>query len=184
MVRDWIITTCMEELLVAPKGRLPAEDSVEAVCELITTAGGRLAKAERPETRKKLDEVMRGLDRLALEKGVPPRVRFIIKDLGDLRRANWVPRRETFTAKKLDEVRAQAEAELGMIPSNIAAILPTLPVQQRIVSGGGGGGERRQCVCVCVDDGKGSAPEMWWVVVDARAGPWAHAPPSRHLLFP
>lgn len=135
MVRDWIITTCMEELLVAPKGRLPAEDSVEAVCELITTAGGRLAKAERPETRKKLDEVMRGLDRLALEKGVPPRVRFIIKDLGDLRRANWVPRRETFTAKKLDEVRAQAEAELGMIPSNIAAILPTLPVQQRI--GGG-----------------------------------------------
>ncbi len=28
-------------------------------------------------------------------------------------------RREVFTAKKLDEVRAQAEAELGMIPSTI-----------------------------------------------------------------
>jgi len=37
--------------------------------------------------------------------------------LQDLRKSNWVPRRETFTAKKLDEVRAQAEAELGMISS-------------------------------------------------------------------
>lgn len=35
----------------------------------------------------------------------------------DLRKTNWVPRREAFTAKKLDEVRAQAEAELGMVSS-------------------------------------------------------------------
>jgi translation initiation factor 4G len=74
-----------------------------------------------------------------------------------LRRSNWIPRREVFTAKKLDEVRAQAEAELGMISSTIAATLPTLPAQQRM-------GERMStdvqavkrlhnwhkcCVCVC-----------------------------------
>eukprot|EP00197_Chlamydomonas_leiostraca_P005573 CAMPEP_0202868122 /NCGR_PEP_ID=MMETSP1391-20130828/10244_1 /ASSEMBLY_ACC=CAM_ASM_000867 /TAXON_ID=1034604 /ORGANISM="Chlamydomonas leiostraca, Strain SAG 11-49" /LENGTH=750 /DNA_ID=CAMNT_0049548243 /DNA_START=115 /DNA_END=2367 /DNA_ORIENTATION=+ len=136
MVKDWIITACLEELLVAPKGRTPPEDSVEAACEMISTAGARLAKAERQDTRRKLDEVMRGLERLAAEKGVAARIRFIIKDVQDLRRANWVPRRETFTAKKLDEVRAQAEAELGMIPSTIALALPTLPTLGQRAGGG------------------------------------------------
>jgi translation initiation factor 4G len=46
----------------------------------------------------------------------------------------WVPRRETFTAKKLDEVHAEAEAELGMVSSKIAADLPALPVQSRMAA--------------------------------------------------
>ena len=53
----------------------------------------------------------------------------------DLRRSNWVPRRETFTAKKLDEVRAQAEAELGMISSVL---------QGEFVGGKGGKGRGRE----------------------------------------
>ena len=53
----------------------------------------------------------------------------------DLRRSNWVPRRETFTAKKLDEVRAQAEAELGMISSVL---------QGEFVGGKGGKGRVRE----------------------------------------
>lgn len=31
MVKDWIITMCMEDLLNAPKNRLPPEDNIE-VC--------------------------------------------------------------------------------------------------------------------------------------------------------
>ncbi len=30
-----------------------------------------------------------------------------------------MPRRETYTAKKLDEIRGEAEAELGMVSSKI-----------------------------------------------------------------
>jgi hypothetical protein len=37
----------------------------------------------------------------------------------DLKKAGWVARRELFTAKKIEEVRAQAEAELGLISSTI-----------------------------------------------------------------
>jgi hypothetical protein len=44
-----------------------------------------------------------------------------------------VPRRETFTAKKLDEVHAEAEAELGMVTVARIADLPALPVQVRVV---------------------------------------------------
>ncbi len=38
-----------------------------------------------------------------------------------MRKNKWVPRRETFTAKKLEEVHAEAEAELGMVSSRIVA---------------------------------------------------------------
>mmetsp|Transcript_38895 Transcript_38895/g.86508 ORF Transcript_38895/g.86508 Transcript_38895/m.86508 type:complete len:781 (+) Transcript_38895:79-2421(+) len=132
MAKDWIMMTCMEELLLSrEKGKAPPEDSIEAACEMISTAGARLSKSENEKTRKKLDEVFRQLSKLEADKNVPSRIRFIIKDLQDLRRSNWIPRREVFTAKKLDEVRAQAEAELGMISSTIAAALPTLPAQQR-----------------------------------------------------
>lgn len=48
---------------------------------MITTAGGRLSKSDRLETRKKLEDVMRTLDRLGVDKSVPNRIRFIIKDV-------------------------------------------------------------------------------------------------------
>lgn len=50
----------------------------------------------------------------------------------DLKKNGWVARRELFTAKKIDEVRAQAEAELGLISSTITGeaalhVIPGLP---------------------------------------------------------
>ncbi|GFH10238.1 MI domain-containing protein, partial [Haematococcus lacustris] len=135
MVKDWIMTQCMETLLTAPKGRLPTEDNVEAACEMITTAGARLAKSEKAETRSKLDSVLKQLEKLGSERSVPSRIRFIIRDILDQRKANWVARREVFTAKKLDEIRGQAEAELGMISSTLTSVLPSLPSHQRL--GGG-----------------------------------------------
>jgi hypothetical protein len=29
MVKDWIMTACMEDLLSAPKGKVPPEDNIE-----------------------------------------------------------------------------------------------------------------------------------------------------------
>lgn len=57
-----------------------------------------------------------------------------IRDVIDMRKNKWVPRRETFTAKKLDEVHAQAEAELGMVSSKLASEWREAP------EGGGTGG--------------------------------------------
>jgi translation initiation factor 4G len=45
----------------------------------------------------------------------------------EMKKNKWVPRRETFTAKKLEEVHAEAEAELGIVSSKIALDLPALP---------------------------------------------------------
>jgi translation initiation factor 4G len=49
-----------------------------------------------------------------------------------MRKNKWIPRRETFTAKKLEEVHAEAEAELGMVSSKIVSDLPALPAQSRM----------------------------------------------------
>ncbi|KAF5826410.1 armadillo-type protein, partial [Dunaliella salina] len=81
MVKDWIMTYCIEELLSAPKGKLPPEDNIEAACEMITTAGGRLSKSEKADTRRKLDDVMKTLEKLAGEKALASRIRFVIKDV-------------------------------------------------------------------------------------------------------
>ncbi len=97
--------------------------------EIVKLSGAKLSKSEKQETLKKLDKVLRELERLMTDKtnGMSTRVRLAIKDVMELKRANWIPRREAYTAKKLDEVRAQAEAELGMISSTIASSLPQLP---------------------------------------------------------
>lgn len=75
--------------------------------------------------------------------GVSSRVRFMCTEVLELRKAKWVPRREGNTVKKIDEIRAQAEAELGMISSvSVLGTLPLLPAQQRYgvdPSGGFGG---------------------------------------------
>ncbi|GIL98523.1 hypothetical protein Vretimale_3893, partial [Volvox reticuliferus] len=132
MVKDWIMVTCIDELLSAratKSAKTPPEDNIEAVLEIVKLSGAKLSKSEKQDTLKKLEKVLRELERLMTDKsnGISTRVRLAIKDVLELKRANWVPRREAYTAKKLDEVRAQAEAELGMISSSIAASLPQLP---------------------------------------------------------
>lgn len=54
----------------------------QAACEMITTAGGRLSKSERPETRKALDEVLKRLETIGSDtRNVAARIRFVIKDI-------------------------------------------------------------------------------------------------------
>eukprot|EP00878_Enallax_costatus_P034573 GHUV01038348.1.p1 GENE.GHUV01038348.1~~GHUV01038348.1.p1 ORF type:complete len:175 (+),score=59.77 GHUV01038348.1:115-639(+) len=101
---------------------------------MITIDGKMLAAAENKKTRDALEGYLARLLRLAEEKTLSSRVKFLIRDVLEMRKNKWVPRRETFTAKKLDEVHAEAEAELGMVSSKIAADLPALPAQTRLTT--------------------------------------------------
>lgn len=88
-------------------------------CEMITISGKSLAASKEKKVKDTLEGFMARLQRLAESKELPARIKFLIKDVVDMRKNKWVPRRETFTAKKLDEVHAEAEAELGMVSSRI-----------------------------------------------------------------
>jgi hypothetical protein len=105
-------------LLPPGKQQVVSEDAIEACCEMITIAGKTLAATS--DGAKKLDGYTEKLDRFCKHPSISVRVRFLVKDIQELKRNKWVPRRETFTAKKLDEVHAEAEAELGMISSRLA----------------------------------------------------------------
>lgn len=103
MVKDWIITTCLESMLAAKqvagdKGQkgppsVP-EDNIEAACEVLSTAGAKVAKSENDKLKRKLEDVFRQLGVLEKDKHLSSRIRFVIKDTIDLRKGHWVPRRE------------------------------------------------------------------------------------------
>ncbi|KAF6252216.1 eukaryotic initiation factor [Scenedesmus sp. NREL 46B-D3] len=135
VVREAIITVCLRELLEArDSSSIPPEENVESACEMVTVTGKMLAGSENKKTRDTLDGYLARLMRLSADKNMPSRMRFLIRDVLDMSKNKWVPRRETFTAKKLEQVHAEAEAELGMVSSKIGADLPALPVQSRMAA--------------------------------------------------
>lgn len=134
VIKENIIDVCIRELLGGAGKALPVEDDIEAACEMITIAGKTLASCGNDRVITKLDGYMARLARLADAKELSARIRFVIRDVIDMRKNKWVPRRETFTAKKLDQVHAEAEAELGMVSSKIALDLPALPAQSRALA--------------------------------------------------
>ena len=58
-------------------------------------------------------------------------VRFMLRDILELRKSKWVPRRQKDEAKKISEIHAAAHAELGMIPAAMMPGLAPLPAQVR-----------------------------------------------------
>ena len=122
MVNDRIILLILSDLLGPQDQQEPSEDSIEAACEVVATAGAALE--ETPRSKARLDAVFAQLAKLAAAKGYAPRIRFVIRDVIDLRSQHWVARRETFTAKKLDEIRNEAQAELGILDISIPGLEP------------------------------------------------------------
>jgi translation initiation factor 4G len=121
MVNDRIMLLILADLL-GPADQEPSEDSLEAACEVVATAGAALESNARAKAR--LDTIFALLARHAASKSYAPRIRFVVRDVIELRTQHWVARRETFTAKKLDEIRTEAQAELGIVDVSIPGLEP------------------------------------------------------------
>lgn len=124
MVNDRIMLLILADLLGPPDDE-PGEDPLEAACEMLTIAGATLDGHERSKPR--LEAAFAHLNRLSNSKTYPTRIRFVVKDVLDLRAQHWVNRRETFTAKKLEDIRIEAQAELGIVDVAIPGLEPLLP---------------------------------------------------------
>lgn len=106
--------SCIQDLLRTDNNdtNLPHEDNIEAVCEMLTLAGKKLSDTEK---FKKLQSVyLIRLQRYTKHKDITSRIKFLIKDVFDMQKNGWVPRREKFTAKKIDKIWEEAENEMGM----------------------------------------------------------------------
>ena len=132
MVNDRIMLLILSDLL-GPADNNPSEDSLEAACELVAIAGSTLESS--PRSKSRLDAIFNNFTRLSNTSTYAPRIRFVVKDVVDLRSQNWVARRETYTAKKLDEIRTEAQAELGIMDVEIPGLTPLISTMDNLPGG-------------------------------------------------
>jgi len=75
----------------------PAEENVEAICHFFNTIGKQLD--ESPKSRRINDMYFGRLKELSTNPQLAPRMKFMVRDVIDLRANNWVPRREEVNLK-------------------------------------------------------------------------------------
>jgi len=118
MLTGRIMHECVRKLLVKTD-----EESLECLCNLVTTVGEKLemetknmlAKAQAQGTSvpgfSNLDSYFTKMVEITENKSIPARVRFLMQDVIDLRKAKWVKRREDAGPKMIDQVHADAKKE-------------------------------------------------------------------------
>jgi hypothetical protein len=83
------------------------EHHCELVCKLLTTIGKLIDSSKAtPFMQQYFGEIQK----LSQDDNVSSRIRFMFQDLAELRKNNWVPRREENTPKTIGEVHAEALA--------------------------------------------------------------------------
>eukprot|EP00240_Pyramimonas_obovata_P000669 CAMPEP_0118933126 /NCGR_PEP_ID=MMETSP1169-20130426/11361_1 /TAXON_ID=36882 /ORGANISM="Pyramimonas obovata, Strain CCMP722" /LENGTH=548 /DNA_ID=CAMNT_0006875853 /DNA_START=132 /DNA_END=1774 /DNA_ORIENTATION=+ len=113
MIMEKILHACILDLLGKQK-EIPPEENMEALCQLLTTVGKNLDNM--PRSKPLIEGYFVRLQGFTKnEKAVSSRIRFMCKDVIDLRRNKWIPRREKLVAKTIDEVHAEAAAEMGLV---------------------------------------------------------------------
>ncbi|GMH35151.1 hypothetical protein BSKO_03019 [Bryopsis sp. KO-2023] len=114
LVMEKIMHNCIKDLLSpgAKEDGLPHEDNMEAACEVITLSGKKLSEAEKYKSN--ISAYLIRLERFSKNKTLASRIKFMIRDVLDMKANNWTPRRQKFTAKKIEQIRQEAETELGI----------------------------------------------------------------------
>ncbi|TKY54679.1 Eukaryotic translation initiation factor isoform 4G-1 [Spatholobus suberectus] len=121
MVPEKIVHHIVQELLGPPDSKVcPAEENVEAICQFFNTIGKQLD--ESPKSRRINDMYFSRLKELSTNPQLAPRMRFMVRDVLDLRANNWIPRREEVKAKTITEIHSEAEKNLGLRPGATASI--------------------------------------------------------------
>ncbi|KAL3744146.1 hypothetical protein ACJRO7_013409 [Eucalyptus globulus] len=109
MVTERIIHLIVQKLLGTDSKSCPAEENVEAICQLFNTIGKQIDCG--PELHRQKDVYFYQLEELTTDTQLAPRLRFMVKDVLDLRTNKWIPRQE----------------EGGPVPALVKAEVPWTP---------------------------------------------------------
>lgn len=116
MVPEKIVHHCIQHLLGQDAKSPPAEENVEALCQLFNTVGKQLE--ENPKSRTIIDSYFARMEQLTNNQRLASRMRFMVRDVLDLRANKWIPRREEIKAKTINEIHSEAEQKLGLRPGS------------------------------------------------------------------
>uniref|UniRef100_A0A4W6DU63 Eukaryotic translation initiation factor 4 gamma, 1a n=1 Tax=Lates calcarifer TaxID=8187 RepID=A0A4W6DU63_LATCA len=131
MLTEAIMHDCVVKLL-----KNHDEESLECLCRLLSTIGKDL---DFEKAKPRMDQYFNQMDKIIKERKTSSRIRFMLQDVLDLRRNNWVPRRGDQGPKTIDQIHKEAEMEEHR---------EQIKVQQQLMSkkeaggGVGGGGGR------------------------------------------
>ncbi|KAM5382640.1 hypothetical protein ACJZ2D_002430 [Fusarium nematophilum] len=106
MLTERIMHECVHKL-VDYKG-VPDEAEIESLSKLLRTIGANLDATEKG--RPMMDAYFQRIQTMVDLPELPSRLKFMLMDVIDLRRVNWVSKETNKGPKTLDEVRAEAEA--------------------------------------------------------------------------
>ncbi|WCJ30121.1 Eukaryotic translation initiation factor isoform 4G-1 [Euphorbia peplus] len=137
MVPEKIVHHIVKELLGPDNKVCPAEENVEAICQFFITIGKQLD--ESPKSQRINDIYFTRLKDLAANPQLAPRLRFMVRDVIDLRSNRWVPRREEVKAKTITEIHSEAEKNLGLRPGATSSIRNNRVTSASPVATGPGG---------------------------------------------
>ncbi|KAF3651755.1 Eukaryotic translation initiation factor isoform 4G-2 [Capsicum annuum] len=114
MVTESIVRRIVQELLEQDPKSCPEEEKVEAICQFFNIIGKQLD--ENNNSRNVNDVYFNRLKQLSTNPQLVPRLRFMVRDVMDLRSNNWVPRREEVKAKSIAEFHSKAQKTLSSRP--------------------------------------------------------------------
>lgn len=120
MVPEKIVHHIVQELLGPDEKVCPEEENVEAICQFFNTIGKQLD--ENLKSKRINDMYFKRLQDLSRNPQLAPRLRFMVRDVIDLRANDWVPRREEVKAKTITEIHSEAEKNLGLRPGATASM--------------------------------------------------------------
>lgn len=106
LIAEKIMHACIQMLLSNPD---PSEETVESICQLMTTVGGKLE--ENPATAPLFDSYFERMEEIQKTPGLPSRLRFMLMDVADLRKAHWVDKKKDKGPKTLAEIHEEDEKE-------------------------------------------------------------------------
>ncbi|XP_070829542.1 eukaryotic translation initiation factor 4 gamma 1a isoform X2 [Chaetodon trifascialis] len=123
MLTEAIMHDCVVKLL-----KNHDEESLECLCRLLSTIGKDL---DFEKAKPRMDQYFNQMDKIIKERKTSSRIRFMLQDVLDLRKNNWVPRRGDQGPKTIDQIHKEAEMEEHR---------EQIKVQQQLMSKKDGGG--------------------------------------------
>ncbi|RKF58884.1 putative eukaryotic translation initiation factor 4 gamma [Erysiphe neolycopersici] len=130
MLTERIMHECVKKLV--DYTGVPDEAEVESLTKLLKTIGSNLDNSDKG--RQFMDAYFERIRNMITTPKLPSRLRFMLMDINDLRRAGWASKESNKGPKTLDEVRIEAEH---------AAAQKAMESARNSQRGGGGGSGNR-----------------------------------------
>ncbi|KAM7184725.1 hypothetical protein V8F20_012088 [Naviculisporaceae sp. PSN 640] len=106
MLTERIMHECVRKLLEF--SGVPDEAEIESLTKLLRTIGGNLDSSEKG--RNMMEVYFQRIDSIIQLSELPSRLKFMLMDVKDLRKAGWASKDTNKGPKTLEEIRSEAEA--------------------------------------------------------------------------